>query len=127
MKLEKSVEEKYTALKPLHEKLDSQLAPQLKEEFINLLNTTDTRNVILNLTEVKYIDSSGLSAILTGNRLCKGKQGAMVLCHLNPHVEKLIKISRLEEVLLTLPSEEEAREHIFMVELENEISGGSDE
>jgi anti-sigma B factor antagonist len=126
MKLEKSVEEKYTALKPLHEKIDSQLAPQLKQEFIHLINTSDTRNLILNLSEAKYVDSSGLSAILTGNRICKEKGGLLILCHLNEHVEKLIKISRLEEVLMVLPTEEEAREHVFMQELENEITGGDD-
>ena len=120
MKFVKQVEERYTVLKLLEEKLDTRISPQLKSEFINL-NTLGVRNIVLNLEDVKYVDSSGLSAILTANRICSGAEGVFVLCHLNPHVEKLIKISHLENVLNILPTEAEARDAILMNELEKEI------
>lgn len=121
MRVEKTVEEKFTIIKPMAEKLDSIISPALKGEFI-ILNTEGAYNIILNLGEVKYADSSGLSAILTANRLCQNAGGTLILCCLSSHVEKLIKISHLETVLTVLPTEEEAREAIFMMEIEKEIN-----
>lgn len=123
MRFEKSVEDRYTVIIPREEKLDSRISPQLKGEFIQL-NTQGVQNLILNLGEVKYVDSSGLSAILTANRLCSGAGGVLVISNVNPHVEKLIKISHLDSVLHVLPTEEEAREAVYMMELEKEIEDG---
>ncbi len=120
MKFEKSVEEKHTVITLLEEKLDSRISPALKSEMVNL-NAAGTQNILLNLGKVKYVDSSGLSAILTANRLCGASGGLFVLSNLNPHVEKLIKISHLESVLSILPTEDEGREFIFMKLIENEI------
>ena len=61
-------QEQFTLINLHEEKLDSTLAPQLKSDFVSL-HTEGTRNVILDLKEVKYIDSSGLSALLVGNRI----------------------------------------------------------
>lgn len=120
MRVEKTVEDSYTVIKLLEEKLDSRISPDLKGEFI-LLNTEGARNIILDLKEVKYADSSGLSAILTANRLCSGSGGNLVICCLSDHVQKLIKISHLETVLNILPTVEESREAIFMMEIEREV------
>jgi len=121
MRVEKNVEDRLTVLKPLEEKLDSRLAPQLKEEFVHL-NTRGSKHIVLNLVNVKYVDSSGLSAILTGNRMCRTNGGVLVISNVNPHVEKLIKISHLESVLQVLPTEQEAKEAVYMMLLENEIT-----
>ncbi|MEO0897998.1 MAG: STAS domain-containing protein [Bacteroidota bacterium] len=125
MRFEVNAEERYTAVKLLEEKLDSRISPDLKAEFVNL-STKGVKNLILDLEDVKYVDSSGLSAILTANRLCQNMSGVMVMCHINPHVDKLIKISQLEGVLTLLPTKEEAREMIFMREIANEIEGSEE-
>ncbi|MEO0469747.1 MAG: STAS domain-containing protein [Bacteroidota bacterium] len=120
MRVEKNVDEKYTEIKLLEEKLDSRLAPSLKSEFTSL-NAMGVHNFLLNLAEVKYVDSSGLSAILTANRLCNSVGGMLVLCSVNAHVEKLIKISHLDSVLNLLPTAVEGKEAIYMHEVEKEI------
>lgn len=106
----------------LHEeKLDSTLAPQLKSDFVTL-NTEGTRNVILDLKEVKYIDSSGLSALLVGNRITNEGGGILVLTTISEHVFKLIKISQLDSILNILPTVEEARDAVFMHEIEGDMN-----
>lgn len=125
MRVEKTVKDNYTVIKLLEGKLDSRISPDLKGEFI-LLNTEGARNIILDLEQVKYADSSGLSAILTANRLCSNAGGGLVVCCLSDHVQKLIKISHLESVLNILPTVEEAREAIFMMEIERGIEESTD-
>lgn len=80
------------------ERLDAVLAPRLKSEFV-VLSGSGINNMVLDLESCKYCDSSGLSAILVGNRLCRNAGGALVLTKLNPGVERLITISQLDTVL----------------------------
>lgn len=89
------------------EKLDTLLAPDLKSEFV-VLEKSGTKSVIVDLTETKYCDSSGLSALLVGNRLFK-ENGKLVLFGLQPNVKKLIEISQLHNVLNIANSQEDAK------------------
>ncbi len=126
MKFEKNLEDLYTSITILEEKLDSRIAPILKGEFV-MLNTEGIRSIILNLAHIKYVDSSGLSAILIGHRLCEDAGGAFVLCHLNEHVEKLIEISQLNSFLNIISTEKEAIEAIFMAEMESDLESNTEE
>ena len=80
------------------EKLDTHIAPALKSELV-LVSGKGEKNIILDLEQCQYCDSSGLSAILVANRLCKNAGGTFVLCGLNDAVERLITISQLDTVL----------------------------
>lgn len=120
MRFEKSKSDNYTTIKLLDSKLDTRNAADLKGEFV-VTHTEGVRYLILNLSEVSYADSSGLSSILVGNRLFKSTGGMLVLCALPPFIEKLIKISQLDSVFTILPTEDEAREAVFMHTLENQI------
>ena len=116
--IEKS--EKYSLLQLQEDKLNSLISPELKAEMVKL-NAGGIKNIILDLTEVKYVDSSGLSSILVGNRLCDNEGGMMVITGAAEHVMKLIKISHLDTILHILPTKEESIDAIFMNELEKNL------
>ena len=109
--------EKYTLLTIHAEKLDSRVAPSLKSELV-LINAGGEKNLILDLNECRYCDSSGLSAILIGNRLCKNVKGTFVLTGLQDSVSKLISISQLDSVLQITPTLDEAVQLLYMDEVE---------
>ena len=90
-----------------NEKLDTQIAPALKSELV-LLSGKGEKNIILDLKKCRYCDSSGLSAVLVANRLCKNAEGVFVLCGLNEAVERLISISQLDTVLTITDTVENA-------------------
>jgi anti-sigma B factor antagonist len=116
-------QEKYTLLRLHEEKMDSSIAPNLKSEMVTL-HAEGARNIILDLTEVKYTDSSGLSALLVGNRIFQEEGGIFVLACLSDHTTKLIRISQLDSVLNILPSVEEAIDAVFMHEIEKDMKDG---
>lgn len=109
-------------VKLLEEKLLSNLAPQLKSELV-LLSNEGFRNIVLDLADVQYVDSSGLSALLVGNRLCKESTGTFVLTGLNGHIQKLIKISQLEPILNIVPTLSESVDFVMMEELDRDLRG----
>ncbi|MFO8235237.1 MAG: STAS domain-containing protein [Bacteroidales bacterium] len=112
--------DKYTLIEVLAEKLDTNVAPGLKSELV-LISGKGEKNIILDLNHVKYVDSSGLSAILVANRLTKNANGTFVLTGLNDAVDRLITISQLDTVLNIAYSNEEA-EDIITVEEEKRQS-----
>lgn len=112
--------EKYALVTSTLEKLDAQHAPDLKSELV-YLNKNGVKNIIIDLTGTRYCDSSGLSAILVANRLCKGENGVFVLTGLEPAVAKLVSISQLDTVLNITPTLSEAEDLIFMEEVGKDL------
>lgn len=98
MNFSKEEKEDYTIVTSNVEKLDSTNAPELKSELV-LINKNSVNNIVLDMSNSRYCDSSGLSAILIGNRLCKDSGGKFVLSGLQPNVMKLVEISQLNSVL----------------------------
>ncbi len=125
MKFSVDTEDKYAVISVQLEKLDSLSAPDLKTELVYLIKN-GMRNIVVDLEQARYCDSSGLSALLTGNRMCKELKGTFVICSLQPAVEKLVKISQLTSVFNITPTRNEAVDMVMMEEIEREI-GGSDE
>jgi anti-anti-sigma factor len=113
-------QEKYSLLRLHEEKLDSSVAPGLKSELITL-HAEGVRNIVLDMAEVKYTDSSGLSALLVGNRIVQEDGGIFILTTLSDHTLKLIKISQLDSVLNIVPKVEEAIDAVFMHEIEKDL------
>src|SRR5690606_7258115 len=113
--------EKYSLLHLHEEKLDSSVAPGLKSELITL-HAEGVKNIILDWNEVKYIDSSGLSALLLGIRIVQDDGGIFILTSLSDHTMQLIKISHLDSVLNILPKVEEAFDAVFMHEIEKDLN-----
>lgn len=113
--------EHYTVLKVLADKLDSTLAPELKSELV-LISNEGVCNIILDMTDTRYCDSSGLSSVLVGNRLCKNADGMLILAGLQPSVKKLITISQLDPVLNIVPTVSEAIDYLFMASIEKDLN-----
>ena len=107
-------EEQYCVFKLNEAKLDSSLAPTLKTELITL-HAEGVKNIILDLSDVNYTDSSGLSSLLVGNRTYQQEGGIFILTALSEHTMKLIKISQLDGVLNILPTIEEAVDAVLCI------------
>lgn len=122
MKFTVDKKERYCIFKLNEEKLNSLISANLKSELV-ILNQEGYRNIICDLSDVHFMDSSGLSAILIGHRICKDANGTFVLSSCTEPVLKLIKISQLDTLLNVVPTESEATDFILMEEVQREIEG----
>lgn len=104
--------ENYSIAKIDQEKVDSTVAPELKSEFMKLAQD-GVKSLIVDMAAVKYVDSSGLSALLVGNRSF-GDTGAFVLFNVTDHVMKLIAISQLDKVMNIVAGQEEAADMVLL-------------
>ena len=120
MKFTLDKQDNYAVLSLDEENLNSLIAPDLKSEFVFLRNE-GVRNLIFDLSQVKYVDSSGLSAILTANRLWKDYGSYVITGIAHPSVEKLIKISRLDTILSIIPTVTESIDYVYMEDVERNL------
>lgn len=126
MKYEIDKQEKFAIMRLEEENLNSLVAPILKSELV-ILSNEGVRNLILDLKDVKFVDSSGLSAILTGNRLWSDSKSFIITGIDHPSVKKLLEISRLDSILTLIPTVEESIDYIYMEEIERELNQGPEQ
>lgn len=119
MKYSLDKRENYSVFSLEEDNLNSLIAPSLKSEFVFFRNE-GVKNLVFDFSKVKYVDSSGLSAILTANRLWKG-YGSFVLCQIHaPIIMRLIKISKLESILAICDTLDEAIDLVLSEESERQ-------
>lgn len=111
MNFEINKEANHTLIVVNVEKLDSIQAPELKSHVV-MANKSGEKNMIIDLSNTRYCDSSGLSALLVANRLTRDANGNLVLFGLQEPVMKLITISQLHNVLNITENLEDAKAYI---------------
>ena len=84
-------------LKLKERKLDSSVSPELKGEFL-ILCKPKLQSLVIDLTDVEFCDSSGLSALLIADRKMKEHGGKVTLVNVHKKVMSLLKISMLDRV-----------------------------
>lgn len=80
---------------------------QLREAVRNLL-TEGQRNILLNLEEVTYIDSSGLGELVSSYTAVGNQGGRLKLLNPTKKIQDLLIITKLITVFEVYDSEEEA-------------------
>ena len=97
MKFDISKNTQHTNIKVRERKLDVSVSPELKGEFILLCRPT-LKSLVVDLTDVEFCDSTGLSALLIAERQMRGHGGKVILVGVHKKVMALLKISQLDRV-----------------------------
>jgi len=89
--------------------VDLRTSPQLRDVFLELLETKPQR-VILDLTGVGYVDSSGVGTIVELKRRAMQDNGTVILVGLQARVRSLFEITRLDKFFTITATVDEARQ-----------------
>jgi anti-sigma B factor antagonist len=77
--------------------LDLSTAPQLREELLRLTDGGGPE-IVVDLSELAFIDSTGLSVLITGLKRVRQQGGEMALRSPSPNTRKVLEITGLHEV-----------------------------
>jgi anti-sigma B factor antagonist len=91
------------------ERLDAHNSNELKEEMQRLFHE-GKKHILIDLGEVRFIDSSGLGALVSGFKNAITNQGNLKLSGLQPQVKSMFELTRLHRVFEIFPSTVEAIE-----------------
>lgn len=90
-----------------NEKLNSEISPQLKAKLL-ILAQPDIEGLLIDLSNVEYVDSTGLGALLIAQRQMAEHDLPVIICGAKEPVLNLLTISHLDELFEIFASVEEA-------------------
>ena len=93
-------------IKPKEKRIDALIAPDFKSRMVEFV-AQGNMGLVLNLSEVDLIDSSGLGVMVSVLKRL-GNKGSMKLCNVKPDVRSLLELIQLDKVFLIYHSEQEA-------------------
>ncbi len=100
-----------TTILKLSGRFDAYAAPAV-ETFFRKINTDPLPYIIVNLTNVSFIDSTGLATLVIGMKRCRQQNGELVLCSMSPTIRTIFELTRLDKVFTTSGTQEEAIEKV---------------
>ena len=91
------------------ERLDAHNSDELKVEM-NRLFESGMKDLLVDLKEVRFIDSSGLGVLVSGFKNAATHQGSIKLCSLQTQVKSMFELTRLHRVFDVYQTIDEALE-----------------
>lgn len=97
MQIEIEKRRDWTILRLREPRVDAHNSDALKDYFLKLLETGE-KHLIVDLSQVRFIDSSGLGALLSGYKNANLHHGTLVLAGPQPRVKEMFELTRLSRV-----------------------------
>lgn len=114
MNLEKKKNGEVVVLKPLSKNIDAANSTEFKGRVLDLINQGNNF-FILNMSEVDFVDSSGLGVMISLLKTLTLNNGNIVLCEIKNPVLNLLKLTRLTHVFNIYSSENEGLESLISI------------
>jgi anti-sigma B factor antagonist len=91
--------------------IDLYTAPELKERIWQVVDQGKTR-VILDMSRVTFMDSTGLGVLMGALKRLRATRGMLALVVTDYDVERLLEVSGLDKTFKIYRSRDDALEHI---------------
>jgi anti-sigma B factor antagonist len=96
-----------TAVVAVAGEIDVYTSPLLQERLVEVLRDGSS-SIVLDLSAVTFLDSTGLGVLITGLKRCRSAEGDLVLVTSQPNVLKVLEITGLNDVFQVHDSVEDA-------------------
>ena len=83
-------------------------SPKMRSAILEAIQTGSVPRVVINLSEVTHIDSSGVACLVEGLRQARQKKCRLVLFGLQHRTRQVLELSRLDKVFEIRSTEPEA-------------------
>ena len=106
MQFEESKSGDILIAKVLDQRIGADIAPRFKDDMIGYVRSGN-RAIVLDLSDVTFIDSSGLGALIACLKVM-GKEGELVLSGTRGTVASMFKLTRMDKVFRMFNRTDEA-------------------
>ena len=87
---------------PLDGEIDLHVSPRVAAALGSMIDTKPKR-LVVDLTKVTYIDSSGLAVLIEGMQNVEAYGGKFILAGIQDNVKPIFEIARLDQVFIIFP------------------------
>jgi len=88
--------------------IDLSTSPDLRKVLLHEMRELKVPRVVINLTSVRYVDSSGVASLLEGLKASRDMKSRFIMYGLNTKVTQVLQLSKLLNIFEICPNEEEA-------------------
>ena len=92
----------------LRGEIDLHNSPELRTALLDLLTRVNPKRLILNLSQVPYMDSSAIAVLVEMLQKLRRAGGKIFLTNLQPRVKGLLEIARLDSIFVLVATDEDA-------------------
>lgn len=90
--------------------IDLHNSPDLRMAILAMLTKSTVKRLILNLSNVPYMDSSAVAVLVEALQKIRPTGGRLMLIDLQPRVKGLLEIARLDSIFVLVATERQALE-----------------
>ena len=87
--------------------IDLFTAPELKEGLLGVVENGATQ-IVLDLTETSFLDSSALAVLLSARKSLAGRSGRLAIAGLNPNLQATFALTGLDQLFAIAATREDA-------------------
>jgi anti-sigma B factor antagonist len=88
--------------------VDLYSSPQARKSILGCIEDGKSPIIMINLSEVSYIDSSGVATLVEGLQLAKERSCKFLLVGLSEAAKEVFELARLDKVFSIFDDEEKA-------------------
>ncbi len=96
-----------TCVLDIEGEVDVYTSPQLKQDLVHLAEN-GTKRVIINLSKVEYLDSTGLGVLIGGLKRLRESGGNLALVGPGMRIQRIFEITGLNKIFDIYATEDEA-------------------
>ncbi len=79
---------------------------ELKQAIFNLVENEETESLIIDMKETNYLDSSGIGALVAGQKKIKMKGGSFALLNIKDEVLNVLRLATLDQFFTIYENEQ---------------------
>lgn len=88
--------------------IDLYNSPEMRKALMGVLKEQNASRAIINLTRVRYIDSSGVASLVEALKVARERNARLILFGLSKAAREVLELSRLIKVFEVCENEEQA-------------------
>lgn len=92
--------------------MDQENVGNLRDKLISIIKERNVCNVVFNMKELVFMDSTGVGIIIGRYNQVKSKKGKVILCNINKNLERIILLSGLPRICVILDNEEMVNKYL---------------
>jgi anti-sigma B factor antagonist len=80
---------------------------ELKKSIFDLIDEEDVESLIIDMSDISYMDSSGIGALVAGKKKMKVNDGKFALMNIGEDVLNILKLATLDKFFTIYESEKD--------------------
>ena len=88
--------------------IDLYSSPKVRQTILECVKKAEAQKILIDMTGVAYIDSSGVASLIEGLQLSKQKNKAFIIFGLTQRARAVIELARLDKIFKIFLTEAEA-------------------